>query len=857
MPAPDGAPSTLSNQKQHVAKIDAVLTAISQNKWSSINEFLLAFYTCQDPKISTRARRSIAYTEKKVFPPRQIMDAWFSCPNLRPKTKHELGLAVTEKAAAVMVEESSRACKEKSLQLSSTGVDIESLTVNLALRQLAETFQRLLPCLWLLLTTLLMATNTYERKNKKEKIGKADTATRICVVVISILLHARNRATDVFQLVMGIFLSSTGASRRVMSTFNHMGISVSYDTVQKALQTLTDSATLRAQDFVRNSQRLGALVYDNINFTLRKASQRLDNMTEQLNATTSAVFALPARFTRAVYHTALSVVGRDNRAHLRSQLTLDSLMPSEELQARLVDVFKHHVRSILLSHSPGLRKRNRVTRRLRKQARLRKPCIRVVSSEKTEFFPLPALAQEEASVQGTIRVVTKIFKGLLELAEELIDSELRLLVGDWLSIRNLRLMKEEVSYELTSFARMGWIQEASMPFHFQLNAMYMLFRTHLGHPNDNNPSSLEHHRTLLRRAKLDTKKPEYNKARQLVEHSLVARIIDCTRVALSLQSHSDLRSWKPDWDEFEDIVSKVIAQFVNTSAGHSALLAGDEVLASSIFFNRDALLFREFSEAIRDGDVGRMWVVLDFWVFMMRGAGCHNYGNEILEMKAQYQHIFTPELREIVERTWLVNRWGKEGRCIPADLYLEHNNGFLKNMFAAMGSNASIEHIQHKSSACVEVLRDIAHDVSQFFGLNDYRRGHREVSAHGDIMALLVDLGAQNIHTFTSQRHVPPPPSKSKRTQKRETGVRDVLQEGMFMLTHRNLYRQWLERSGKGGTGLYDGDAEWHNDSDVDVDVDIYTGTAFDDPNGTLDVDVNLDDDEEACPNGDVDVPLV
>ncbi len=67
MPPPDGAPSAVrvSNQQQHIAKIDAVLTAISDNKWSSINEFLLAFYTCQDPKISSRARRSIAYTKKK------------------------------------------------------------------------------------------------------------------------------------------------------------------------------------------------------------------------------------------------------------------------------------------------------------------------------------------------------------------------------------------------------------------------------------------------------------------------------------------------------------------------------------------------------------------------------------------------------------------------------------------------------------------------------------------------------------------------------------------------------------------------------------------------------------------------
>ncbi|KLO04076.1 hypothetical protein SCHPADRAFT_814147, partial [Schizopora paradoxa] len=59
-------------------------------------------------------------------------------------------------------------------------------------------------------------------------------------------------------------------------------------------------------------------------------------------------------------------------------------------------------------------------------------------------------------------------------------------------------------------------------------------------------------------------------------------------------------------------------------------------------FIRDALSFWEFCSAIQDGDVGRMWDIYHIWVFMMRGAGCHNYGNELLEMIAQFTHILPP-----------------------------------------------------------------------------------------------------------------------------------------------------------------------------------------------------------------------
>ena len=150
------------------------------------------------------------------------------------------------------------------------------------------------------------------------------------------------------------------------------------------------------------------------------------------------------------------------------------------------------------------------------------------------------------------------------------------------------------------------------------------------------------------------------------------------RIVLNKSSMSDLKDWKPTVAEFDQVVDEIFAKYASTAAAHDMLEAGDQVLAHSILFMRDSLFFWEFCDAIRDADVGRMWVVYDFWVFMMRGAGCHNYGNEILEMKAQFEHEFPPLLRDVVERTWLVNRWGKKGRSIPTDLYLEHNNGFTK-----------------------------------------------------------------------------------------------------------------------------------------------------------------------------------
>ncbi|KAF5378547.1 hypothetical protein D9615_007075 [Tricholomella constricta] len=696
----------------------------------------------------------------------------------------------------------------------------------------------------------MMAENDYERWNNTEKIGKEEMAAKIVVVIISMLLFFRNRATNAFQLVMGIFLSSSGASRRIIDTFNHMGLSVSYQTVQSTLTTLSEDATLQARNFVTSSGRLWSVVYDNINFTLRTASQRIDSATQQLNATTLAVFSLPASFTRDAYASALSILERRKLAGARRKLTLEALLPTEAKQGHITAAFKHIIRTILLQYTPGHLRRRRKSKALRKHTASLKPRIRRLGHEKTEFFPLPALNEEEASVPGTIRVVEKIFTTLLGLATELIEVELRLLVGDWLTIQNLRLMREERQDEFSGFLRFDWVQEVAMPFHFQLNAMYCLFRTHLGLASHENPSSLEHHRNILRRSKLDLKKPEYNKAKELVNHSLIARILDCTRLTLKKDSVDDLKDWLPNCEEFDDVVGKIVAKYATTAAAHDAIDLGDEVLAHSILFIRDAhsilfirdaLFFWEFCDAIRDADVGRMWAVYDFWVFMFRGAGCHNYGNEILEMKAQFEYEFPPLLRELVERTWLVNRWGKKGRSIPTDLYLEHNNGFTKNMFAAMGSCASIEHVQTKSSACVEVLRSLSHEITWWFGVQDFHRRKKEVSIDADLAALCLDISIHTVHTGTKDRPILRISATKKpgNTNKKKAHIFwDVMQSGMEMLTEKSMFEHWKTRTGSSATGIY-GEANEGGEGSVIDGLEI--DSAFSNPKGRLDVDTAMD----------------
>ena len=270
-----------------------------------------------------------------------------------------------------------------------------------------------------------------------------------------------------------------------------------------------------------------------INITFQKASQRLHNALEQVNATTSAVIALPACLATAVFVTACKMSNQKQKSGGHREMTFHELVPTLEQQSQLRSAFYHAVCLLLLNNLDGLSRNTKRVKDIRKQLAAKKPTIRQLdgAGEKTTFYPLPALDEEEASVKGTIRVAQTLVRDILGFTTEKAASVVRFFVGDWLTIRNLRLMKYARITEPGAWGKMDWVQEAAMPFHFQLNTVYMLVRTHLGE-SDNNPSSLDRHRTRLRRYKLDKKKPDYHQARELVEHSLVARLLDSARFGL-------------------------------------------------------------------------------------------------------------------------------------------------------------------------------------------------------------------------------------------------------------------------------------------------------------------------------------
>ena len=163
-----------TREEVHKRKLDSAATYLKNAGWRSINDFILDHYNF--PSSATQSLR--LQSRFATYAPDSIMAAWLANVPSGP-SQRELHLSITRHAAQIMVNESTAAYHNKKLSLSSSGLDIPYLTTDFGLKQIQDIYSELLPCLSVLLITLLTAPNDYEKRKGSGKIGKEIMAARV------------------------------------------------------------------------------------------------------------------------------------------------------------------------------------------------------------------------------------------------------------------------------------------------------------------------------------------------------------------------------------------------------------------------------------------------------------------------------------------------------------------------------------------------------------------------------------------------------------------------------------------------------------------------------------------------------
>ncbi|KAJ7714683.1 hypothetical protein B0H14DRAFT_3901740 [Mycena olivaceomarginata] len=728
---------------------------------ASIRDFLFFLFESSIPVVKQRVGIFMGNHPMLGFAPQRVYAAYH---DRFPKSIPHLHSTIIKPCMdEIALQESNKVISDPRLKVSLGACTLEYIRRMLNPGVLPGIYQENAPYSWDYLSTFTTSPNEYRKKrSKKAKDGKLSVPVEAdeceetpegstdesaefagenrgilerhgaLVFVFSIMAFTRNTGTNVFPMILGLFLEIGGTGSRILSTLSNAGACVSITTIERLKKVLSEDAVAHAVALMQGPG-IFYIIFDNINIFLRKSQQRLFNKNSMIHATNAAVISIPDADPAAE-----DLEAKQKRRGKRAAATGEDIIPTDEDEEKIVrpSWARHDPHPRVLSRKQGVENRDAILKAAEAFMALDRP----LPVEKTDGRPLG------------------LFDEISGLSESEWAARARIIVGDWLTSNNLRGARRDRMDDINSMERLDYVEELSALWHFALNATHMIMRLHFG-DSVLDPGSLAKHKGLLNRT-WDAEKPNYADAKALIRHSLISRIL---YEVIRIKRWADLAKWKPTVEELTEFAQDFVAHFTEAIRTEQAKNINDDYYAHSQYFIRDALIFCAFEHAVAFADAGRVLRVLKYWAFSFRGAGLHNYARECMEILLQWKYELSPEMQAAKERAWFYNRFGLVGRNIASDLYLEQNNFWVKRVNIAKGSGVTIKYMIEKGSAPVEAFREVTHQFARTFGFADRARRHKEVDVGQDLRLLTETMLDAQLHILTANRPVYAPLKVNKK----------------------------------------------------------------------------------------------
>ena len=151
------------------------------------------------------------------------------------------------------------------------------------------------------------------------------------------------------------------------------------------------------------------------------------------------------------------------------------------------------------------------------------------------------------------------------------------------------------------------------------------------------------------------------------------------------------------------------------------------------------LIYREYSDAIREGDGQR---VLRCWKFLMiifKATQRKNYACEAFNLLAQQRFILSPRLSQQLVWSRFINTRGGKGNNIPCDLHMEHLNRVLKDGIKGLGANKR-ERAITRLGKCIDSIDQVLNNYDHYHHVHHTSHYHTAASLQKDIELVLSEL---------------------------------------------------------------------------------------------------------------------
>ncbi|RXW12413.1 hypothetical protein EST38_g13444 [Candolleomyces aberdarensis] len=402
-----------------------------------------------------------------------------------------------------------------------------------------------------------------------------------------------------------------------------------------------------------------------------------------------------------------------------------------------------------------------------------------IQVHKTHLHPLPTWKIDESTIVGNAEVDEAVVAELqLRNQPSTWMKHVRIIAGDQLSIARLRTLAQLRAGHVGGYGGFGWGAWLPGLFHGKMADMHGIFVTHWGKPNagTRNPGALSFHNTLLRHLPISlTSLPTFRTCRDLVFVSLYSRVLHCLLLVSGYKSLDEYCSKVQRWETLEEHARHILENYANPRKVSQLRQerdqhGGDMVFENAVLFLRDSLVSREFTDAVKAGDSGRILLVVKIWALSFRGNGRSKYAYEMLMLIHNICKVWPKKIVKIIMNNWVLNPSGNINSFVEVDLVQEHMNFWIKLFYKAHGPNSTWEWLE-MISPCVHALRHLATTMKKVLG-TDIGTRHSPVDLTTDIATLMRSLAEHDVYSVV----------KGRKLDDDDKPAVDVITEGMLSL---------------------------------------------------------------------------
>ncbi|KAF9377117.1 hypothetical protein CPB97_010399 [Podila verticillata] len=251
-------------------RLNNVFAAIKKNEFS-LFQFLLATIDSKDSQVLQAVNRFYADDG-----PARIISRWGTCLKGKKSYDEEFRRSVTAVAVnRAQMEIRKVVFQERTLRVPADQVS-QNFIEQFSMDDVEKKIRRTAPTLDQILRGLASSS-----------CRGAASASKYVVTIGSMLLNLQSQRVNSFQMMMALYLHGTNTPKRTITALATSGLSVSYSTLQIALQNLTKEHIENIVLMMENCTYF--FVWDNINIAERKLDQRIGNKDDFISGTTSSI----------------------------------------------------------------------------------------------------------------------------------------------------------------------------------------------------------------------------------------------------------------------------------------------------------------------------------------------------------------------------------------------------------------------------------------------------------------------------------------------------------------------------------------------------------------------------------------